>query len=122
MNWDKWNKKTGRRTVVLGGLAIGAFLSLSVLSPLPVAADTLNDLRLSGALGEAFDGFARARKNSVADFVADVNKKRRAIYAKRAKSQGVPVGQVGRVYASQIREKAPAGTWFLSESGDWSQK
>lgn len=122
MNRDKWNKKTGRRTVVFGGLAIGAFLSLSVLSPLPAAADTLNDLRLSGALGEAFDGFARARKNSAADFVADVNKKRRTIYAKRAKSQGVPVDQVGRVYASQIREKAPAGTWFLSESGDWTQK
>ena len=51
-----------------------------------------------------------------------VNAKRRAIYAARAKEQGTAADQVGRVYARQILGKAPAGTWFLQESGKWVRK
>ena len=51
-----------------------------------------------------------------------VNAKRRAIYAERAKEQGTTADQVGRVYARQILTKAPAGTWFLKESGKWVRK
>ncbi len=115
-------RKTNRRGFIFGALAAGAVLSYALILPSPAVADALNDMRASGALGEAFDGFARARKKSAKDFVAEVNAKRRKIYVKRAKAQGVSVDQVGRVYAGQIAKKAPVGTWFLSEDGDWTRK
>ena len=109
----------------LFGKAIVSFsiiASLPFLASMPAWADQLDDLRASGAVGEAFDGFTRARDGSANEFVAGLNDRRRAIYVKRAKSEGVSVEQVGRVYAVEIFKKAPGGTWFLSEDGKWSQK
>ena len=109
------------------------FLSIMVALPVaaaaaffPVAAgaQSLNALRASGAVGEGYDGFARVRKagGGARSVVDAVNAKRRAIYAERAKEQGTTADQVGRVYARQILGKAPAGTWFLKESGEWVRK
>ncbi len=113
-----WN--VNRRALLVSAFTL-SILSVGLAS-LPVRADQLNDLRATGAIGEAFDGFARARDGSAKDFVNNLNEKRRPIYEKRAKSQGVSVDQVGRVYAGQIFQKAPAGTWFLGENGNWTQK
>ena len=40
----------------------------------------------------------------------------------RAAEQGVAADAVGKVYAQQIIQNAPAGTWFLDPSGGWRQK
>ncbi len=96
----------------------------AALFPIAAGAQSLNELRASGAVGEGYDGFARVRKagGGARSVVDAVNAKRRAIYAKRAKEQGTAADQVGRVYARQILGKAPAGTWFLKESGTWVRK
>ncbi|WP_373089774.1 YdbL family protein [Sneathiella sp.] len=109
------------RRFVLGGVLAIAVLG-SGLASFPAWAGELEDLRASGAIGEAYDGFARARDSSAKSFVDNLNAQRREIYTKRAAAQGVPVDQVGRVYASQILQKAPAGTWVLAENGTWKQK
>ena len=114
------NRKFSRR-VLLSSMLAASFLCI-ILPSSPARADQLDDLRASGALGEAFDGFARAREGSAKGFVKDLNEKRREIYMKRANSDGVSLEQVGRVYAAQIIKKAPAGTWILSENGKWKQK
>jgi hypothetical protein len=91
-----------------------------------VQAQSLDAVRASGAVGEQFDGYAVVRDAGagadVKALVDTVNAKRRDIYNKRAAEQGVAVGQVGRVYAQQIMQKAAAGTWFRDESGNWKQK
>ena len=96
----------------------------AALFPVAAGAQSLNALRASGAVGEGYDGLARVRRaGGGAQSVVDaVNAKRRAIYAERAKEQGTTADQVGRVYARQILAKAPAGTWFLKESGQWVRK
>jgi uncharacterized protein YdbL (DUF1318 family) len=85
-------------------------------------AQSLDDLRASGQVGEAFDGYARARAQTARSAVDDINAKRRTIYEERAKQQGISAAQVGQVYAAKIIEKAPAGTWLLSADGTWRQK
>ena len=87
-------------------------------------AQSLDAVRASGAVGEQFDGFAAVRDGGadVKALVDTVNAKRREIYNQRAAEQGVPADQVGRVYAEKIMQKAPAGTWFRDESGNWKQK
>jgi uncharacterized protein len=96
-------------------LAIGSFSA-------PAAAQSLDDLRASGAVGERFDGFAVARDSSAADVVAGINAKRKKIYGERAASQGVSAEEVGKVYAQKIFQKAPAGTWIQAPDGSWTQK
>ncbi len=104
----------------LGAAVVLAFV---LLAAAPVFAQSLNSLRASGAVGEAFDGYARARApGAAAGAVQAVNAKRRAIYARRAREQGTTAAQVGRVYARQILSGAPPGTWFLEESGGWVRK
>ncbi|MGH6939221.1 YdbL family protein [Hypericibacter sp.] len=86
----------------------------------------LNSLRAQGTIAERFDGYVMVKDNSTgatAQSVVDrVNAERRAIYEARAKAQGVTANEVGQVYAGQIIQKAPKGTWFLAADGSWTQK
>jgi uncharacterized protein YdbL (DUF1318 family) len=82
--------------------------------------------RASGAVGERFDGYAVVRDQSQAaslgPLVDRVNAERRQVYAQRAAAERAPADQIGRVYAREIFNSAPAGTWFLQESGQWVRK
>jgi uncharacterized protein YdbL (DUF1318 family) len=90
------------------------------------AGERLDDLRASGAVGERYDGYAVVRAQgadpSIAALVESVNAKRRSIYEERAKKQGVPAQEVGKVYAQEIAAKAPRGTWLQGEDGKSIQK
>jgi len=98
---------------------LGAFLVCAAPQAL---AQSLDSLRASGQVGEAYDGYARARDSAVKSFVDSVNAKRRTIYQQRAQQQGISAEQVGKVYAKQIIAKAPSGTWLLAPNGTWTQK
>ena len=105
-----------------------AAILLAVLG-LPVIgrADTrlLDGPRAAGIVGERFDGYAVARGSvspDVAALVDKVNKERHDVYAARAASENVPIDAIGKIYAAEIMKSAPAGTWFLSESGQWTKK
>jgi len=102
------------------GLMTAAVLTLSLATP--ALADQLDDLRRSGAVGERFDGLLVARDASASGFVSQVNAQRSGIYQDRATKQGVSPADVGRVYAKQIFQKAPKGTYFQKEDGSWVQK
>ena len=86
------------------------------------AAQSLYAMRSSGAVGERYDAYAVARDNSAAGVVSQVNAQRRKIYEERAAQQRAPVEQVGRVYAGEIFQNAPAGTYFLDAGGKWVRK
>lgn len=85
-------------------------------------AGSLQDLRASGALGESASGYAVARDPSASAEVASINEKRKALYAEKASAQGVSIEQVGKVYAKEIFENVPAGTWLQNEQGQWLRK
>jgi uncharacterized protein YdbL (DUF1318 family) len=102
-------------------------LALAVVGALgaagtPAAAQSLDELRASGAVGERFDGLLVARNAAAKGDVAKINAKRQKIYGERAKAQGVAPDQVGRVFAKKIFGQAAKGTWFLQENGKWVQK
>jgi uncharacterized protein YdbL (DUF1318 family) len=82
--------------------------------------------RAAGTVGEKFDGFAVVRaSNAPADIrtlVDQANQERAALYKQRAASDGATADAVGRIYAKQILDAAPSGTWFLQDSGQWVQK
>lgn len=105
-------------------LLVAAVLLLASVVVQPAVADQLDDFRAQGQIGERSDGYAEARSGASAaaqSLVKKVNAQRKAIYEKQAKQQNVPVEQVGRVYAQEIVEKLPAGSWVKTGSG-WRQK
>ena len=108
-----------------GSLAL-VFAFVAILVPMAASALSLGELRAQGIVGERFDGYAVVRTSppppGVQAFVDQVNAQRQNIYEERAAQQGVAPGQVGRVYARQIFQEVPAGTWFLDETGKWIQK
>ena len=110
-----------RRWFSLLSLLAMAAVALPLLAG-PASAQSLDELRASGKVGERYDGFAVARDPSVADMVKEINAKRREIYESQAKKQGVTVEQVGAVYAAELLQKLPAGTWFLTAAGEWRKK
>lgn len=120
------SRLAGRAGLTRRHLLAGIFLSgvLALGASAPTAAQSLDQLRASGAVGERYDGLVVARSNDAAvqSLVNSVNAERRQIYAKRAAEQGVSADQVGRVYAQEIFRKAPQGTYFLQENGQWVQK
>ena len=110
-----------RRWFSLLTLAMVAGVALPLLGG-PAGAQSLDQLRASGKVGERYDGFAEARDPGVAAAVNQINAKRRAIYQEQAAKQGVSLEQVGMVYANQIVQQVPSGTWILTADGRWRQK
>ena len=81
--------------------------------------------RAAGLVAERFDGFAVVRGAAPADvaaLVTQVNAERRAVYTERAQAEKATVDAIGKIYALEIIKSAPPKTWFLSESGQWTQK
>ncbi len=110
-----------RRNLARLVILAAAALALGWSAP-PVLAQSLDQLRASGAVGERYDGYAEALQSSAAGVVEQVNAKRRQIYQQTADKEGASVDQIGHVYARQIFAKAPPGTKFLQENGSWITK
>lgn len=107
---------------------IGASLLMFAVAPGASAqsqARPLDAPRAAGTVGERYDGYAVARGTptpGISSLVEQVNADRRTLYAQRAAADGVPVEAISKIYAAEIIKSAPKGTWFLSESGQWTQK
>lgn len=110
-----------RRWFSLLPLLMMAMVALPLLAG-PASAQSLDELRASGKVGERYDGYAVARDSAVAGQVAQINAKRREIYEQESAKQGVNLTQVGKVYAAKIVKQVPDGTWILTEDGNWRQK
>ena len=103
-------------------MVLAATVLVLGLSGPPALAQSLDQLRASGAVGERYDGYAEALQSGAAGVVQQVNAKRRQIYQQTADKEGTSVDQIGRIYARQIFAKAPPGTKFLQENGSWVTK
>ena len=110
-----------RRNFARAMVLAAAVLVLGLSAP-PVRAQSLDQLRASGSVGERYDGYAQALQSSAAGVVQQVNAKRRQIYQQTADKEGASIDQIGRIYARQIFAKAPPGTKFLQENGSWIAK
>ncbi len=112
------NRRAFVHAVLAGLIAVAA-------SAPALAEGELDRLRAAGVIAERYDGLLEVREGGHAEakeLVEKVNQRRRELYRERAESQGVPVEQVGRVYAEQILEDAPPGTYFLTPDGSYVRK
>ena len=106
-------------------LVLIAVLFATLVAASPLRAQSLDDLRASGAVGERWDGLVELRDTGNAGAKATVNQvnaERKKLYAKRASQEGATPEQVGQIFSAQILQGAPKGTWFLQQNGQWTQK
>ncbi len=106
--------------------ALIAVLVLAFALPGAALAQSLDSYRAEGVIAERFDGLVELRADNAPaaarQIVEDVNQKRRQIYESRAQEQGVPSEEVGKVYAKEILQKAPPGTYFKQPNGSYVRK
>lgn len=103
------------------GRALWFILILTALAATPVRADSLENLRASGAIGESYNGYVVAREPGARAEADEINAKRRVIYQEKATAQGVDINQVAKVYAAEIIRTVPPGTW-IQTNGQWKKK
>jgi len=103
-----------------------AALLFAALPATTARAQSLDSVRASGQVGERYDGYLVLRDAAapagVKALVTSTNAQRAALYEMRSKEEKAPVAAIGKIYAQQIMQKAPKGTYFLNESGKWAQK
>lgn len=112
------NKSTVIRRLSLLGRGVLLILSVGIGT---AWAENLEALRASGAIGESSTGYVVAREGSAQGDAQTINAKRQSIYQEKANAQGVSVDQVGKVYAKEIFNTVPAGTW-IQVNGQWMRK
>lgn len=103
-------------------------LALAALcaAPLPAAAQSLDEAKAAGLVGEKIDGFVDVvpadAPAEVRAMVERINAERRARYAEIAQKQNAPVDAVAKIAGEKLVERAPAGQYVLGADGQWRQK
>jgi uncharacterized protein YdbL (DUF1318 family) len=121
-------RSSDRRSLLLSGAAAVLALGLGGMGwPGPARAQAaLDSFRASGVIAERFDGYVELRESGAPAearaLVDSVNAERRKLYEKRAGELGVPVSEVGKVFAEKILQVAPAGTYFRQPGGGYVRK
>ncbi len=106
--------------------AAAAFLFLALTASV-AQADSLDDARAAGLLGERPDGYVDVvNPGASADIIAlkeQINAQRRKFYQQLAGEKGVPAEEVGALAAEKtIAQKLKPGMYYLNSSGQWVQK
>jgi uncharacterized protein YdbL (DUF1318 family) len=102
-------------------------LAFAAGAPLaPAMAQSLNDLKAQGIVGERPDGLvglvsAAAPSNAQA-FVSQLNAQRMQNYQKIAQDTGAPLDAVQARAGAQLTAATPPGQFVMNAAGQWMKK
>jgi uncharacterized protein YdbL (DUF1318 family) len=104
---------------------IGAVL-LMLCAALPAAAQSLDEAKAAGQVGERIDGYVgvvdASTPGDVRAMVDQVNAERRQKYAEIAAERGTSVEAVAQIAGQKLIARAPGGQYVLGADGEWRQK
>ena len=85
---------------------------------------TIDELKLSEAVGENNRGFLEVRKSEgdAAAVVQAENRDREEVFRETAARAGSTAEAVGRAFARQIAAASKPGVWLQREDGSWYKK
>jgi uncharacterized protein len=106
-------------------LRLGAVL-LVLCTALPAAAQSLDEAKAEGQVGERIDGYVGVvdanASGEVRALVDEVNAERREKYAEIAAERGTSVQAVAQIAGQKLIARAPGGEYVLGADGQWRQK
>ncbi|MCK5539721.1 MAG: YdbL family protein [Deltaproteobacteria bacterium] len=84
----------------------------------------INKLKADGLIGENNHGYLKYRGNEEPEkrLIDAENQDRDAVYKAIARQQNTDSENVGRRRATQIADRAPAGTWLQNNQDKWYRK
>ena len=104
---------------------IGVVL-LMLCAALPAAAQSLDEAKAAGQVGERIDGYVgvvdASTPGDVRAMVDQVNAERRQKYAEIAAERGTSVEAVAQIAGQKLIARAPGGQYVLGADGQWRQK
>jgi uncharacterized protein YdbL (DUF1318 family) len=107
-------------------LRIAAMLLMLCLAALPAAAQSLDEAKAEGQVGERIDGYLGVvdanAPGDVRAMVDRVNAERRERYAQIAAERGISVQAVAQIAGQKLIARAPGGQYVLGANGQWRQK
>ncbi|MBT7614546.1 MAG: YdbL family protein [Rhodospirillaceae bacterium] len=107
-------------------LALLAAVPVSIALYRPAAAQSLDEARSQGYLGERPDGYVAkhdpASPGWVDGLMVDINEQRRAKYSELAVNNGTPLEAVEIVAGEKIIENLAPGSYYMDAAGNWMQK
>lgn len=108
-----------RRRILTGMAALAAVLAAG-----PARAQTLDQAKAAGLVGEMPNGYVGAVQGGaeVQALVDSVNAQRRAAYQDVARRTGAPLAAVEQEAGAKLIARAPAGQFVLNASGQWVRK
>jgi hypothetical protein len=105
---------------------LAIFLMTSSFAAPAAFAQSLDQAKAAGLIGERVDGFvavvAADAPAEVRAMVERINAERRARYAEIAKKQNAPLDAVAKIAGQKLIERAPSGQYVLGADGQWRQK
>jgi hypothetical protein len=106
-------------------LRLGAVL-LMLCAALPAVAQSLDQAKTAGQVGERIDGYVGVvdanAPGDVRSLVDQVNAERQAKYADIAAERGISVQAVAQIAGEKLIQRAPGGQYVLGADGQWRQK
>jgi uncharacterized protein len=106
-------------------LRLGAVL-LVLCTALPAAAQSLDEAKAEGQVGERIDGYVGVvdanAPGEVRALVDEVNAERREKYAEIAAERGTSVQAVAQIAGQKLIARAQGGEYVLGADGQWRQK
>jgi uncharacterized protein YdbL (DUF1318 family) len=105
---------------------IAAMVFTLCLLALPAAAQSLDQAKAAGEIGERVDGYvgavAASPSGDIRALVDEVNAGRQAKYAEIAKERGTPVAAVAQIAGQKLIERTAKGGYVMGVDGQWRQK
>ncbi len=113
--------------MMLHRISLAAFLAMAflLLGGTCVHAETLDEAKAAGYVGEQQDGYVGARPSApanVREMVSAVNVRRRAKYAQIATRNGTPLEAVARLAGTKLIARTQSGEYVRDSNGKWQKK
>jgi uncharacterized protein YdbL (DUF1318 family) len=106
-------------------LAIAVAIASALLLVAPAGADSLDDAKSAGQVGEQSDGYLGLVPGAPASaraLVDRINAERAEKYAEIAKKRDTTPAAVAALAGKKLIERTPSGQWYRDPSGQWKQR
>lgn len=113
-------------SLVLSGIALSSAISAPAFAQTASAKSIVDNAKAKGLVGERIDGYLGLVTGRVSpevqSAVNEINIRRKSLFTKLAREQGVEIAVISRLTGEKLIAKASAGEKTMGDDGVWRTK
>lgn len=113
-------------SLVIGGIALSPAISAPAFAQTASAKSIVDNAKAKGLVGERIDGYLGLVMGSVSpevqSAVNEINIRRKSLFTKLAREQGVEIAVISRLTGEKLIAKTRAGEKTMGDDGVWRTK